>query len=140
MARFNTVKIGTVWLTKTGLEAGPPCKVSVTGLERLKLSMLGVTRLNADGTPIVFLSTPNGIPLTISIEAMQKSVFDSVVAVFEQFITDGLPFDLSIEGDTGDWSGGSELTVVPDFPEHIQFSGEFLNEQIYNVRFQVRTT
>lgn len=140
MARFNTVKIGDVWLTKTGAEGGTPCKVRVSGLEPLKLTKFGTTRLNADGTPIAFLSTPKGIPITVEIDAMQKTVFDNVVAVFEAFIGDSTPFDLSIEGDTGDFSGGDILSVIPNFPEHISFSGEFQSEIIYQVKFQMRTT
>jgi hypothetical protein len=140
MARYNRVKIGDVWLTKDGSEGGTPCKVIVQGLERLKLTMNGKVEIMADGTPVAVLSDVKGVPLTVRAEAMRKSVFDSIVAVFEQFIDDGLPFDLSIEGDTGDWADGDVLSVIPDFPNHIAFSGEFLNEIIDQVSFQMRTT
>lgn len=136
--RYNRVKIKNVWLTKDGTALSKPCRISVKGLERLQTPNTGTTRFNADGSPIVQLAPLTGELVSISSEQMSKTVYESIRDIFIQFETDGQPFELSIEGDTGDFTGANALSAVPNYPNNIEFSGVFRNGELRDVTFNMR--
>lgn len=132
MSRFNLVSIGSIWLTRTGLDSGVRCKTNVTGLDALRLSKTGNTIIALDGTPFQqVMSSSKGLPVSVGAEQISKTVFDSLVAAIQTAVDAGTNLSLYVSGDTGTFS----LDVVPSFPEAIKFPGTFSNELIANVQF-----
>ena len=139
MAISNLISLGGIYLTSDMTAGGDRCLTKVTGLDRLKLSKTGSTKLAADGTPKVFLCALKGAPVSITVVHEFQAQFDAVVAVFEAFVADKTPKELTIEGTTGNWAGLTKLLVVPNFPNPIQFPGDFIDDYIREVTLNVRT-
>jgi len=131
MARFYTLQIETVYLTDTGLAGGIPCKLKIGGVEALRLNYAGQTAPSADGTPqtVAFLVGTLGRPLSVSIETLPDSVFDSLVAVIDNALANDTTITLTGVGDYGDFS----LEAVPTLPAPITSSGEFINGRLKQV-------
>ena len=129
--RFNLISIGAIYLTKTGLSSGVPCKTQVSGLDALKLSVTGRVFVAIDGTLYTQTASGFGFPVGISSEAMQQSVFDQIVTAINTAAINGTSITVKVLGDTGDFY----LLTVPALPEAVKFSGDFQNESIKDVTF-----
>lgn len=133
MARYNRIKIGTLFLTDDGLVTGKPCKVEVLGLSRLKLSKTGTTRLSADGTPYQY-AMPNegkGVQIQIRPTTIVKSVFDDVIDEMTASLDTNSTINITIQGDTGDL----DLETTPLLPNGVDFPGSFSGGRITGVSF-----
>lgn len=133
MARYNLVKIGSIYLTDNGLVTGKPCKLEVPGLSRLKLTITGTTRYAADGTPYQY-SMPNagkGVQIQIRPFVIMKSVFDDVIEAMSDALEANSTINITVEGDTGDF----DLDCIPLLPNGVEFPGAFTNERITGVSF-----
>lgn len=137
MARFNQVKIGSVYLTSTGANGGTPCKVDVTGINALKTDKTGQVISSADGTPYAQLIDVNnkGIPLEVRTEWMLKAVFDSIVTIINNAKNAGTGITVEITGDTGNFT----VSVIPYVPDDIVFE-LFRNGYIKGAGFRFITT
>lgn len=124
-------------MTKTGLIAGLPCKLSVSGVENIILTRTGVTQIAIDGTPITQLIEQNGKgkQIEINIEMMPKTVFDSLKTLLNTNIENGTSITVNGTGDTGNFS----LSVVPVMPNPINFQS-FINERVRNISLKFITT
>jgi len=133
MARYNEVKIDTVYLTSTGLVGGKPCKVNVPGLEQLQTTKTGQVANSANGTPYLQLIDfeHRGIKIQVETEWMSKTVYDSIVAIHEASKNGGTTIPIEISGDTGDFT----FDVVCAIPQDISFEG-FSNEYIRRAVFR----
>ena len=133
MADYNKVSIGSIFLTDDGTETGLPCRVEVTGLDRLKPTKTGAVQIAADGTPKAFITgnTGRGVLISIRPTAVMKDVFDDVNDAINDAL--GVPetINITIDGDTGTF----DLDCVPSLPQPIEFPGTFASEQIDDVRW-----
>lgn len=137
MARFNRVKIGTIFLTSTGLENGTPCKLDVSGLDGLFATKTGQVTPSADGTPFVQLvdNGKKGIRIQITVESLTQAVFENLISAINAAIADGGTMDLEITGKTGDYS----LQVLPLMPKPVS-AAKFNNFYIKNTVINLITT
>ena len=103
MALDNLIKLGDVWLTSDGSEAGLPCVVDVTGLPDLKMKWWGNAGRNARGNAVMNLSKVAGVDLTLSIPSVFITILDSIVDLFDEALDDDTTFELMIEGETGNY-------------------------------------
>jgi hypothetical protein len=137
MARFNTVKIGEIYLTSTGLIGGVPCKLSIAGLDQLFTAKTGSVSSSADGTPFIQVvdAGKKGLTLEFTIETVTKDVFDDLVTAINSAVDDLTTIPFEISGDTGDFSG----EALAALPKTIT-AASFRNEYIQNVVIRLVTT
>jgi len=133
MARYNSVEIDGVFLTKTGLDGGTPCKVDVTGLVALRPAN---ARINAgqaiDGTPLQQFRSMKGKPIEMTIAVSHEDVFEDIIdAIDTQDAADPNAHNLVIEGHTGNF----DLDCVLD---EINAPGTFRNGLINEIRLAFR--
>lgn len=132
MSDYNKVKIESTWLTRDGTEDELPCLVTVTGLDRLKLSKTGAVQLAADGTPRPFV-TPNlgkGVTIVITIFTIAKDIFDDIIADINTALNASDTVNITLEGDTGDF----DLDCFPLLPTGIEFPGDFSDDRVHDVK------
>ena len=135
MADYNTVKIGTVHLTDTGLVGGVACRAEVSGLHLLKGSKTGAVQISADGTPYAFYTDNlgKGVSIVIKPYSITKAVFDSVVSAINTALTSGVAINVVFtNGDTGNF----DLDCLPALPEPVSFPGTFASGRIDGVEFR----
>lgn len=103
----NLISIGGIWLTDDATSMGFPCRTVVEGLSSLKLTYRGNVTPSADNSQhfnIVDLST-RGANITIRFESvLLTDVFDDLNTLFDQAFTDRAPFDVIIDGETGNFA------------------------------------
>lgn len=131
MARFNTIKIGSVWLTDDGLSGGKPCKTEVSGVDRLRPTRTGFTRTALSGQPYNFVM-PNegkGVVLVIRPYVLTESVFNQLQNGLDGSTQSGVAINVTLNGDTGDF----DLECAPLLPQQMEFSGKFSNGRIFDV-------
>lgn len=138
MARYNQVKIGSIYLTHNGLVGGKPCKITVPGLNRLMTSMTGQIISSADGTPYAQLIDVDnrGAKIEVISEWMDKTVFNSIVALHEASKNNGTTIALEIIGDTGTFN----KNVIPTVPDDIIDPEGFSNNIIKKAGFRYTVT
>jgi hypothetical protein len=137
MARYNTVKIGSSYLTQTGAAGGVPCKLSINNLDQLFTEKTGSVSNSADGTPFLQVVDvgQKGITLEILVETLTKDVFDDVVTAINSAVDDLTTIDFEISGDTGNFTG----SAIPAMPKPIT-AASFRNQYIQNVTIRLVTT
>lgn len=139
MARFYKIKIGSIWLTDTGLEGGRPCKIIVPEAAALLVADRGNVSVGNDGTP--FRETPltptgGGRPFTILAANMATAVFDSLKTALDTAAGSNAAINITGEGTPGDFDVDA---VVFDNPEYINFEG-FGEDYVKNVKMSFVTT
>lgn len=136
MARYNTVKLGTIFLTDNGLEGGTPCKLTVNNLDQLFTDKTGSVSNSASGAPFVQVvdADKKGIALEIVVETLTKEVFGDLVTALNSAINDLDTMEYEISGDTGEFTG----SAIPALPRPIS-AGSFRNEYIQNVTIRIVT-
>lgn len=138
MARFYRLQIGSVYLTSDGTSAGLPCKLKIGGVEALRVNYAGQTAPSADGTPqtVAFLVGTKSRPLSVTVETLPKTVFDSLVTVINNALQNNSTITLVGTGDYGDFN----IACVPTLPTPISSSGEFINGRLKQVVLNFTTT
>ena len=134
MADYNTVKIGTVYLTDDGLVTGMACRCEVSGLQALKPTKTGAMQIAADGTPYGFYTDNlgKGAELRVKPYSITKAVFDSVVTAINAALTAGSTINVVFtNGDTGNF----DVDCLPMLPVPVSFPGSFASGRIDGVEF-----
>ena len=133
MARYNSVEINGIHLTKTGLDGGVPCKVDVTNLVSLRPANARINSGEAiDGTPLQQFRSMKGKPFEMTIAVSQQDVFEDIIdAIDTQDALDPNGHNLVIEGHTGNF----DLDCVLD---EITAPGTFRNGLINEIRLAWR--
>lgn len=130
MADYNRVKIGSVYLTDTGLVDGLPCRVEVQGLQFLQTAKKGAIVKSANGTPYKFLidNTGEGVELRFQIMVINTTTLDALKTVIDTAEAGALTVNTTIEGDLGDF----DLECIPG-QVPLEPSGRFSDGRIFDV-------
>lgn len=133
MARYNTIRIGSTYLTDDGTSTGSPCRATVSGLGALWLDHAGVQFLALDGTPYTQVRQTNGrgSAVTVEVEQMPKTMFEAVIGTVQQAAAYSSTVVVDVAGDTGEF----HLVCVPQFPEPVVIGGQFINGRVRGVTF-----
>lgn len=140
MARFYKIKIGTIWLTDTGLEAGRPCKVVVDGAAALLAPDQGNVAVGSDGTPFREKPlTPTGGGRAFSIVAafMKKTVYDALKSALDTAAAGNANFNVTGDGVPGNFDVDA---IVFDNPQYLSVEGFTGTDVLKNVRISLMTT
>lgn len=131
MGRYNTISIGSVYLTDTGAAGGSNCKTEIRGLDSLSFKHTGTVFTALDGTPYIqtVYNERKGLPLSIVIGQCSKTVFEALIGAIQSAITNSTTLDVRIAGDTGTFN----FNCLPSFPKPVEFPGTFVNERIQDV-------
>lgn len=131
MARYSRIKFGTQWLTDDGLSTGSACRSQVTGLGALSLSYSGNQFLALDGTPYVQVITTSGRgqSVQIALEQVSETYLEGIVNTINSAVASSSTVTVEIVGDTGDFY----LQCVPQFPNPLELSGDFVEGRIRGV-------
>lgn len=134
MGRYNLISIGGVYLTTDGTATGDKCRSNVTGLDALNLDYAGNTFTALDGTPYVqvIANRSRGEVVEVDIEQLGKSVFEQIVGVLNGATASSTGFAMKVVGDLGSFY----LTVLPNYPNPLEVSGEFIEERIRSVKLR----
>lgn len=135
--KFNTVRINDLYLTKDSSALELPCRLSVSGLDKLKTQQKGRIVRGLDNTPTRLSSDfgGRGVDIAVTVEILYKEVFDAINAAINTACANKTTLNLNVSGDTGVFA----LVVLPG-DEPIQFSGEFKNGRIKKVTYNFTTT
>lgn len=131
MARYNTISINGVYLTKTGLVGGVACKTEVSGLVNLRPELSRIISESIDGTPKVQFRSHKGKPIGITVQVSQKTAFESLLTAIDAAEASDDLHALLIDGDTGNF----DLDCVL---ENIEAPGTFSNGLINEVKMTFR--
>lgn len=134
MGRYNLISIGGVYLTTDGTATGDKCRSNVTGLDALNLDYSGNTFTALDGTPYVqvIANRSRGEVVEVDIEQLGKSVFEQIVGVLNGATASSAGVAMKVVGDLGSFY----LTVLPNYPNPLEVSGEFIEERIRSVKLR----
>jgi hypothetical protein len=135
--RFYKIKIGSLWLTKDGLETGDECKLSVSGASDLLDSFSGSVNIAADGTPIVqtFETGTKGKILEIKVSTVYADVWTSIVNLINTALGDSATINITGAGVVGDF----DVDCFPLLPKPFEAT-EFINGRIKDAIFRFITT
>ena len=130
--RFNKVQINNLFITKDSSESSDECKLTVSGLDKLKAPDKGRIIRGLDNTPTRLQTNfaGRGIEINVTVEILYKPVFDALNDEISDALANFDTLILVITGDTGTFN----LTVLPG-DDPISFSGEFINERIKKVTY-----
>jgi hypothetical protein len=136
MARVYRLKIGDVYLTKTGLVDGIPCELSISGASDLLNTFSGSVTPAIDGTPIVqvFETGTKGKVLEIKVTRLYTAVWQSLVELIQTSLSEGETINLIGTGDIGNF----DVDCFPFLPKPFE-ANEFSNGRIENAVFRFIT-
>ena len=85
--RFYKGQIGSIYLSKTGADAEPYCKIRVAGFENLLATSVGLEELNASREDIAYQNWTfvAGKEFEIEIERLETSVYESIQNTDQRF-------------------------------------------------------
>ena len=135
MAKYNRVKIGDVHLTHDRLVGGVRCKLEVDGLAALRPGWTGYVRKPMSGKPRRFriANTGEGLDVIVRPTVIDKATLDDLLAIFDASNAAADTFNVTVEGDTGDF----DLECVQLLPQQIFFPDRFRHERIYGVQIHM---
>lgn len=135
MARFYQIQIASVYLTSDGTAAGDPCKLNVPGVEDLLTTITGAA-IPAIGGGSVLQLVPwtAGKQLQIEVETVMEDVWNDLVDLILDALTNDTSFTIIGTGDIGDFS----VSVKP-FPIKPFSAPGFRNGRIKNAVFKFIT-
>lgn len=133
MAEYYQIDFNSdIYFTDTGQPPplGSPCRCKVTGLDALTLLYAGSIAVSANGTPYLFKIPHAGQGTIIQIApfVLTKNVLDDITALINEVIEDDVTIRVNIAGDIRTY----DLNCMPFFPKPVEFSGEFLDNQIFD--------
>lgn len=138
MSDYNTVAIGTIWLTSDGLDDGRPCRVSVQGLAALQTEFRTPIVLALDNTPFAQPKRVGikGRPVSITPFRLEDDVFADLKDEISDAIENETLIRVRIDGSLGTW----DLQCMPGLAEQpetppIETEGEFELGRVWNVTF-----
>lgn len=135
MARFYEIQIDSIYLTDTGADDGVPCKLQISNLEDLLVSVAGIAIPTASGSVVTQnVEWTSGKQFDIRIETLMKDVYDDLKTLINDALDDDTDFEIVGAGDSGDFS----VTVKP-FPQKPYSAASFINERIKGVNLKFIT-
>ena len=137
MASYNRIQLNSIYITKDSSMMALPCRLSVSGLDKLKSPNKGRIVKGLDNTPTRLQANfaSKGIEIGVTVEILLKAVFDAINDEINSALAAFDTLNLVVTGDTGNFN----LTVLPS-DEPIGFAGEFINERIKSVTYSFVTT
>lgn len=136
--RHPKIQLEAIFLTKTGLTDGIPCKTRVDGLAALAVTKDHGVTLALNGLPYLqIVDSMLGKPIGIFYDQMTEAVYDSIVAEI-QAVLDGSKTELDLEITDSPY-GSFSLDVVPDV-NPVRHSSEQTQGQVKNGSFHFLTT
>lgn len=136
MARFNAVKLNTIYFTSSGLAGATACKLSVKGLDQFLQTRRASVSRDLNNVPYRQQSNfaGKGFDVEITVEILPQAVFNSINAAINAACENSQTLALEITGDTGTFN----LSVIPNAAP-IKMSGEFINGRIKQVTYSFVT-
>jgi predicted proteasome-type protease len=136
--KYALVQINSIYLTHSGLVGGRPCRTEIGGLNELATTGAFQVIKALSGTPYLQTSsTLVGKPISIAYVQMEESVYDSIVAIIQAYITSGTAITITITNTP--YATSFALSVVPDAPP-VKHEHEFQNTSLKNGSFHFLTT
>lgn len=130
MSRFNSIQLGTIYLTDTGLDTGRGCKCEVSGLDELISSKAGATVIPISGKPFNFVRDNDGagVSLTIKPYVLTQAVYSDLKDAFDAALSSDSTVQVIIDGDTGTFDLDCKPRMKP-----MDGDLRFVNGRIYNL-------
>lgn len=126
MARFYEIQIDSIYLTSDGTSAGDKCKLEVSNLEDLLVSVAGVAIPTASGRVVTqTVEWTKGKTFEIRINTLAADVWDDLKTLINDALDDDSDFEIIGTGDTGNFT----VTVKP-FPNKPFSATSFINNRI----------
>lgn len=126
MARFYRLKLETIYFTSTGLAGGVPCRLDLTGTDRLNsdYTIAAVDPQNDGSVKIQTVKNDKkGAELVANLlGSIKSSVFDSLSDLIETAIAAGETLTLEISGGQSPAAATLEVAALP--PTKAGFSGD----------------
>jgi hypothetical protein len=140
--QYNTIKIGSYWLTRSGSAvsgSNPACKTSIEGLDALQSNFTGAVQIALDGTPYAQTRQNNaaGLVFSISVASIAKTVLDNLMTQFATALTNDTTVRVTISN--GD-AGTADVYCLPGFPKFAEYAGEYHADIIADVKFNFVVT
>lgn len=136
--KYPLVQLEAIYLTKTGLVGGIPCKIRVEGLNTFAVTKEHQVTKALSGLPYLQVSDAMlGKPIGLFYENMESSVYDSIVAEI-QAVLDGSKAELDLDISNSAY-GTFSLDVVPDV-NPVRHTSEQQGETVKNGSFHFLTT
>ena len=135
--QYNTIKIGSYWLSRSGSSvsaSNPACKTAVEGLDAAQSDYTGVIQTALDGTPYAQIRNNDGAGLAFSITAdyMTNTVLDNIRSAVETAFSGGSTIRVTISGGN---AGTLDVNCIPALPDPIEYSGEYHGSIVRSVKF-----
>lgn len=113
---YSLVNIGGVWLTDDGTETGGPCRVLISGLNKLRLTRRGANTLTADGSSVLFTAAneKKGIDLIFNVAAETHEVLEDLYDAINALLDTDDDVQITITGDEGDFDVNCHPLYQPD--------------------------
>lgn len=131
--KYALVKIGSVYLTSTGLVGGKPCKTEITGLHRLELNESFMVTKALSGKPNLQVSDLlKGMQVDIKLFDVLDTVYAGIISVIQAAVTGLTTISLDI---TNSPYGDFNLTVVPNeetINHAFKFHGDYVKEPTFS--------
>lgn len=132
----NLIQLGTLYITDSEGSGGVKYLSTVKGTDALELDAEGQDIVALDGTAYSQFSGVIDAPIDIEVPLMEVSMKDAIAGVFQAYIDTPTPFTFVITGDPGTFTG----TGKPRFPKPLEYSGEFFNGKLKNVKLKLYFT
>jgi hypothetical protein len=132
------VQINSVYLSKNGLVGGIPCQTEIGGLDALAVSDAIEIIKALDGTPYMQVTSPmKGKPISIGFNQMEESVYDSIVAIIQAYVTSSTAITLNITNSP--YGTFTSIAVIPDV-NPVRHAHEFQGTALKNGSFHFLKT
>lgn len=137
--RHPKIQLEAIFLTKTGLTGGTPCKMRVEGLSTFAVTDDFQVIKALNGLPYLqIVDSMLGKPIGLFVEGqMTEAVYDSIVAEI-QAVLDGSKSELDLEITDSPY-GSFSLDVVPDV-NPVRHTSEQTQGSVTGVSFHFLTT
>lgn len=136
--KYPLIQLEAIYLTKTGLVGGTPCKIRVEGLDQFAVTKEHQVIKALSGLPYSQVSDAMlGKPISLHYENMEEAVYDSIVAEGQAYL-DGSKAELDLEISNSAY-GAFSLDVIPDSP-FVRHNAEQQGTMTKNGSFHFLTT
>jgi hypothetical protein len=132
----NLIQLDSLYITSTEGAGGIKYLSTVKGTDALELDAEGQDIIALDGTAYSQFSDIVDVPIDIEVPLMEVSMKDAINEVFQDYIDSPTPFTFVITGDPGTFTG----TGKPRFPKPLEYSGEFFNNKVKQVKLKLYFT
>jgi hypothetical protein len=137
---FYLVKIGSVWLTDDGTETGKACLTKVDNLARLFSGREGATQIPLSGKPYNFTRerSGNNVKLICKPFAVTATKLAAIQVLLDAADLAGTAVAVAISDGPGAVNMDCDPLWEGEIPP-ITFSGDFYNDDMYNVEIRLIT-